>query len=149
MMVAIDPGKHASGWAAFVGGELVLCGYTGSAKTLVAALYPIYREPSLAVIEAPRVYDRKRWKGDPNDLIDISIAGGILVGALRPKEIRIIRPQDWKGQTPKHIQADRTLAKLTEAERSQLEGVTTKSKLHNVIDAVGIGLWELKRCRTK
>ncbi len=148
MMVTVDPGKHASGWAAFKNGELVLCGYTGSAKTLVATLYPIFQNPRLVVVEAPRVYDRRRWKGDPNDLIDISIAGGILVGALRPEEIKIIRPQDWKGQTPKDIQAERTLAKLTEAERLQLEGVTTKSKLHNVIDAVGIGLWELKRCQT-
>lgn len=148
MIVAIDPGKHASGWAAFHGGELQLCGYTGSHKTVVATLEPIFGTPELVIIEAPRVYDRRRWKGDPNDLIDISIAGGILVGALRPEAIKIIRPQDWKGQTPKDIQAERTLAKLTEAERLQLEGVTTKSKLHNVIDAVGIGLWELKRCQT-
>ena len=148
MMVAIDPGKHASGWAVFIEGKLTSCGFTNDWRQVWCS-YMRCPPLKLAIIEAPRVYDRRRWKGDPNDLIDISIAGGILVGALRPEEIKIIRPQDWKGQTPKDIQAERTLAKLTEAERMQIEGVTTKSKLHNVIDAVGIGLWELKRCQTR
>lgn len=145
MIVAIDPGKLASGWAAFVAGELWLCGYTGSPEALVATLKP-YPLIDLVVVEVPRVYDRRRWKGDPNDLIDISIAGGILVGALRAERVKMAKPQDWKGQTPKTVQAERTLAKLSETERTILEGLAVpNSKKHNVIDAVGIGLWELAR----
>jgi hypothetical protein len=143
MMVAVDPGKHASGWAVFWDRKLWACGFGNDAGPILDVTEG---EVGLVVVEVPRVYDRRRWKGDPNDLIDISIAGGLLAGALRAEAVRLIRPQDWKGQTPKKVQADRTLAKLSEAERGRLEGVTTKSKIHNVIDAVGIGLWELKRC---
>lgn len=142
MIVAIDPGKRASGWAVFWKRELWACGFGNSADPILDATEG---EPDLALIEAPRVYDRRRWKGDPNDLIDISIAGAILLGSLRPERIKVIRPQDWKGQTPKDVQAGRTLAKLSRAERSRLDGATTKGKMHNVIDAVGIGLWELER----
>jgi hypothetical protein len=144
MIVAIDPGKHASGWAVFWDGKLWACGFGNDADPILDVTEGIV---DLVVLEVPRVYDRKRWKGDPNDLIDISVAGGILVGALRPETVKLVRPQDWKGQTPKGVQADRTLAKLTKAEAERLNGVASKSKLHNVIDAIGIGLWELKRCQ--
>jgi len=144
MMVAIDPGKHASGWAVFSRRRLWACGFGNDHHAILEAAVG---RVDLVVLEVPRVYDRRRWKGDPNDLIDISIAGGILAGALRAEQVKPIRPQDWKGQTPKAVQTERTVAKLTKAELEKLEGVTTKSKLHNVIDAVGIGLWELKRCQ--
>lgn len=147
MLVAIDPGKHASGWAAFNRGELVLCGYTGEYGEILSALgYQLYPGPELVVVEVPRVYDRRRWKGDPNDLIDIAVAGGVLAGALHPVAFKFVRPQDWKGQTPKKVQAERTLAKLSEVEREHLKDATAPYKLHNVIDAIGIGLWEIKRC---
>lgn len=140
-IVAIDPGKHASGVAVFQDGELVEVAYTNDAEALAYYRGRVDR----VVIEAPRIYDIRRWKGDPNDLVDIAIAGAALAGSVLPAELKPVRPDGWKGQTPKKIQNKRTLKALTDGERELLEGAATASKLHNVIDAVGIGLWELKR----
>ena len=141
ILVSIDPGKHKSGFAIFENDELVACGLVKTQSNDLRKEWAgkAWAWPELGVVEAPRVYDRRRWKGDPNDLIDIAIAGGFVLGGVHPKQLKVIRSEDWKGRTPKKIQAKRTLAKLSLQERKLVPPD------HNVVDAVGIGLWELRR----
>jgi hypothetical protein len=56
----------------------------------------------------------------------------------------LVEPHKWKGSTPKNIHQPRILKCLdyanTRVLEDGLEGVAV-SKQHNVVDAVGLGLW--------
>ncbi len=137
ILVSIDPGKHSSGFAVFKDGKLIQCGMAKRAAEINSEW-----SPDIVIMEHMVIYDRKRWKGDPNDLIDASIAGAFIAGDLHPTVFKTVK--DWKGQTPKAVSKDRILSLLDDAERSVIPNYV-KSLMHNVIDAIGIGLWELKR----
>lgn len=153
VLVAIDPGKKASGYAIFIDRELKACGMAEEAGDLIYHwhAYPdrvcFGRSwPELVVMEYPKIYDRRRWKGDPNDLLPITAAGAHLAGTLHPMRFKIGMPEDWKGQTPKKVQNVRDRGVLSLAELAVVDAVSlAPSKMHNVIDAIGVGLWELKR----
>lgn len=151
VLVSIDPGKKANGYAIFVDRELVACGMTGDASEVLkhwslGGVCQARSWPELVVMEYPKIYDRRRWKGDPNDLLPITAAGAHLAGTLHPMRFKIGLPEDWKKQTPKEIQNERDMGVLSPAELEVVEAVgIAPSKRHNMIDAVGVGLWELKR----
>lgn len=153
VLVSLDPGKRASGYAIWVDRELAACGLAKQAGDLLYhwASYPdracFGRSwPGAAIMEMPKIYDRRRWKGNPNDLIPISAAGALMLGALRPNVFAVVIPEDWKGQVPKEVQNNRDRKALSAAELAVLDSApVAASKLHNVIDAIGIGLWALKR----
>lgn len=98
----------------------------------------------LVVIEKMQVY--KRSKGDPEDLIDLSILGGRL--STLGLECRFVEPAAWKGQVPKTVVERLVRERLTASEnetlREALVGIAA-GKRHNVYDAVGIGLHHLGR----
>ena len=137
-VLAIDPGVHAHAWALF-GQGLLDCGYGDR--------FP--RDVDRLVIEMPRIYPRSRSKGDPNDLVALAYAAGMVVGNLGVKT-QIVEPRTWKGTVPKEKRWDlyiihkRIGLSLTPTESSiylkALEQVAP-SKRHNITDAVGIGLW--------
>ncbi len=157
VLVSIDPGKKASGYAIFVKRELVACGMAAQAEDLLkhwgadsqpgpAGVCHARGWPAIVVMEYPKVYDRRRWKGDPNDLLPITAAGALLAGVLHPKRFKIVHPEEWKGQTPKEIQNSRDLGALSSMEVAAVGAAgIAPSKAHNMIDAIGIGLWELER----
>lgn len=153
VLVSLDPGKHAVGYAIFVDRELKACGLAENASDVIYHWH-IYPEracfgrswPERVVMEIPKIYDRRRWKGNPNDLLPVAANGALIAGTLRPTHFEVVIPEDWKGQTPKEIQNTRDQRVLSPAELAVLKAVpVAASKLHNVIDAVGIGLWALKR----
>jgi hypothetical protein len=74
-----------------------------------------------------------------NDLIQTAIRLGIYLEACGTESIRLVYPGQWKGQVPKDIHLKRTLAKLTPAERANVEND------HNAIDATGLLLWGIGR----
>ncbi|NIQ90988.1 MAG: hypothetical protein GWM98_04570 [Nitrospinaceae bacterium] len=103
---------------------------------------------SCAVVEIPQIYDRRKWKGDPNDLIKVAVTAGALAGTFfrRTGSIEFVKPATWKGSRPKEIDNEFTLSLLTPDELLRFERAKApKSKRHNLIDAIGIGLWKLKR----
>lgn len=135
MLLAIDPGRD-TGWAIYEKGTLEGCGL---------GLPPMryYRQ---VVIERPQVYGSGTARVDPNDLITLAIRVGRHVERFESKAIHVslVLPREWKGQVPKPIHHKRILAKLTVAERSVvMQGYVPASKLHNMLDAIGIGLWWL------
>lgn len=98
------------------------------------------------VIEKMKVYEFSKQKGSQGDIIDLAHLGGRLLGL--GKRAVLVEPARWKGQVPKDVVQGLVEARLTENENAALlhylEPVA-RSRRHNVYDAVGIGLWHLKR----
>ena len=86
-------------------------------------------------------------KGDPNDLIDVAITVGQVAQVTNwCPLVEFVYPHRWKGSVDKPIMIERILSRLTYKERDLIDKCGVKrSKIHNVIDGVGIGLWSLGR----
>lgn len=147
--LSIDPGTRCVGWARW-GEALLDCGL---ARTKCESLGD--RAHDLAsqipsgdyhiVVEVPRVYPYHR-KMRPNDLIDLAFVGGMC--GLRGTSTSIVHPVEWKGQLPKEVCHKRCVELLAYNEVAGLKLVlesTPKSLQHNLLDAIGIGLWYGKR----
>ena len=137
ILLAIDPGKNSTGIALFGGGELLDVELAKDPYHVAnLAMNPVDE----VIVELPRAYG-PRSPVDPNDLILLGALAGFLVGITPCNRRWYIHPQDWKGQMPKEIDNQRTIRHLKDNER-QLLGARPN---HNVVDAVGIGLWVLGR----
>lgn len=149
LLVAIDPGE-TTGWSFYQDGALVEAGVAvGSPPALPAAVYLELnqnRDCSEAVIEKPQTYPMSPV--DANDLITL----GILVGEWKEylhrhgADVELALPRTWKGTVPKDIHHRRVLARLTAEEKTRLpKRPRAKNYDHNMLDAVGLGLWKLGR----
>jgi len=99
-----------------------------------------------AVIEKPQVY--RISKADPNDLIALSVVVGEWKEYLGQQgaEVELVTPKSWKGSVPKKIHNARVLSLLTKKEVALLPKRTrAKDYDHNLLDAVGLGLWRMGR----
>ncbi len=156
--MGVDPGKD-TGWAVFVDGILYAAGlsfgpFDEIAEDVALEMRRVLRlratrgiGPIESVIEVPQVYPQRRWKGDPNDLIGVALIAGAVGHALADSgNVEFVKPHEWKGNAPKKVGVGQTLGCLTDDERRILDdsGVIN-SKKHNMIDAVGLGLWKLGR----
>jgi hypothetical protein len=145
-ILAIDPGNDL-GWASFHTQEGFMAGgVRNPPKVSTASGY------DRAVIERPQVYRASQSKGDPNDLITLAIGVGQMKERLEAAglAVELVLPTTWKGQTPKEIHSKRILAALSEEEVFRLNACLNSlapSIRHNLVDAVGLGLWLLKRLR--
>lgn len=96
-----------------------------------------------AVIEFPQVYQETP---NPNDIVKLASACGAYTAILQSLGFEVIwvKPKEWKGTVPKDVMLKRILAKIEESEYPCI----MKPKDHNVIDAIGVGLWRLNRKKT-
>lgn len=135
-LLAIDPGTKGTGLAYFNKGLLTLAVLERDPYTLK----PGPEQLDEVIVELPRAYGA-RSPVDPNDLIKLASVAGFIAGISGASTLWYVHPQSWKGQTPKRIDNERTIRHLCDNERRILG-----PKLdHNVMDAVGIGLWALGR----
>jgi len=145
-VIGIDPGKR-TGVAVFSEGVLVEAFVWPEGRILSQDLPTDFLAPAVAVIEVPRIYPRG-GKGDPNQLIDLAVLVGDLRGFYRRAglETVLVTPRTWKGAVPKAIHNERVLGALTASEK---EVLPTRPRAggydHNMIDAVGLALWQLER----
>jgi hypothetical protein len=128
-------------------------------------------------IELPQVYDRgnmsKRKSGtDNNDLIHLAAVVAAICSDYPPQRLLVMLPHEWKGTIPKEVMHARATGAdlapprriaafggavasyraeggpvLTPAELAVIPKLP-KSKLHNVLDAVCMGLVMCGRLRT-
>lgn len=172
MLLCIDPGFRACGVAAFLDGRLVGAAFlAGATETnthrqeeradtwlCMAQAVRLWADDFSAAhggtfdtlaIELPQVYqaghqsDRKKGT-DPNDLIFLAATVGAVSSAFANCESRVMLPREWKQQIPKAIHHERALKRLSEEEKACIPKMAA-SKLHNVLDAIAIGLWHSKR----
>jgi hypothetical protein len=97
------------------------------------------------VCEIPQIY--KTSPGDPNDLVAVAMVAGALCAAIPCKKIETFWPAEWKGQVPKAIHHKRLMGKLSAAELTIVKEakITAGERVHNILDAVGLGVWHLAR----
>lgn len=156
MILAIDPGRDL-GWAVLdADGQLTHAGLGAPTHAALPGL------PDKVIIERPQVYSAKRSKGDPNDLITLAILVGKYTERYEAlgRPVEHILPHDWKGSLDPDVCCRRVVASLSDAERTLLFQVLaplarkplttdtlTEGKRHNVIDAVGLAKWSVRRTR--
>lgn len=110
-------------------------------------------------IEMPLIYGTVHKKGDPNDVVDCVAVGAAVAVALQeqdcgPFRVFSVPPSSWKGQLEKKAMTERIISKLTEEEvdlvaREKANFATPVSLMHNVYDALGIGLHYFGRLNKK
>ncbi len=159
--VAVDPGLRGCGIAIYENALLHCAWYCRTnnqtdrgPKAWVAMAACIEREwivrvprrvtnLQAIVLEVPQVYRGPRTP-NPDDLIQLAgVVGAVAFGLPSAEKIHFL-PREWKGQIKKEIHHPRILQKLSDAEKSGIEKTAT-SLVHNVYDAIGIGLFHLKR----
>jgi len=155
-ILSIDPGFKYFGFAILDDSEVLSAGLS---KTKVGAWATKSRQPPSflalldvvqayewesrhAVIEFPRVH-----RDTPNNdsIVKLAAACGAYTALLETQDFTIewVEPREWKGMVPKDIMYKRIIAKLNTEEYSRID----KPQDHNVIDAVGIGLWQIRKTR--
>lgn len=146
--LAIDPGKD-TGWASGEDAQLTGCGLFDPDQSLLLIPATITQ----IIVELPC------WqKGDKperiNDLYITAFRAGLSCARFRTGEqkLRIVRPREWKGSVPKDVHNERVLRALTAEERAIVFAAcdaggkkVSVSKLNNVIDAVGLFLFQVGR----
>ena len=147
MIVCIDPGTTCIGIAVFdeSQNELVSCDLIRGKDWIdTASKIPNFGKLETLVIEDPRIYPIS--KARPNDLMKLAKAVGAIVAKVDAKFTKLVTPSTWKGSVPKRIHQKRILRAMTDEEKNILNKCPCpKSLLHNTIDAVGIGLWYVRR----
>jgi hypothetical protein len=133
-LIAIDPGKCA-GVAIFDDGILTDAYVTGQIE-------PLDHGAAEVVCELPRIYPTGKGKGNPNDLISVALSAGRLC-ALYPGTLYVF-PHSWKAQVDGDIMCNRIVGLISHEEQTRYRKLPV-SKAHNMIDAIGIGLWHLGR----
>ena len=151
-ILAFDPGVHHVGWASLEEGRLMRCGLVRESKDtpLYVALGARFDDRDLAgvevVIERPQIYKQAQWKGDPNDLIDLAMVAGVLGYLCRRGAVACVRPHAWKGSAKKTAVHAWIRKRLDAEELAIVDAVDVPPSLrHNVLDAIGIGLWKAGR----
>jgi len=154
-LVAIDPGVRAYGWALFGDNDrLERCGLARADATtdlyaarLIEAQIP---RAHLQVIELPRIYEQRKSKGNPEDVLRVAVMAG---HTSARGTSWLVRPHDWKGDIPKRDRSGRAIRiesyivhrRNVKAIGEYMPQDVPASLAHNVADAVGIGLWWLRR----
>ncbi len=159
-LISVDASKRSIPWALWQEG-LWACGLERASRSLPwpEALYqsaralrhrlrsPFDLDEYRAVVELPRIYPGSR-SGRPNDLVDLAAAAGIIGAVFGPVEF--VHPRTWKGTVPKEVMTRRILTRLTDEEHKvhdRYEAARPRAKKpdHNVLDAIGVGLWKRGR----
>lgn len=156
-LVAIDPGK-VTGVAVFEGNALCVATVCDEEQCLMhienATPLRFLNRHDLSlhgncIIEVPQIYPGQQQKGDQNDLIKLAV----MVGRYADRatacgfRVKLVKPREWKGQLPKDVCWRRVRETLTVLELDKIEKKVSKSRAHNMHDAIGLGTWFQKRWR--
>ena len=141
-LISIDPGKNHFAYAKWARNKLLSCGRSAVTTEVFRGLQ--FGSMDCVVIEVPQIYSQRKWKGDPNDLVDVAVTVGRLAQASGDGRFELVRPRAWKGTVEKEVHQMRIRKELSPSERALL-GPLTKKDARDVLDAIGIGLWKLGR----
>lgn len=138
-LLTVDPGQ-TTGWALFISNALIGAGATTKFELLDRVIVV-----DRVVIEKPAWYGSDN-KVDVNDLIELAVFVGEVKRKFHPQPVDTVLPVTWKGTVPKKIHNQRVLNALTTEERELLpKRPRAGDHDHNMLDAVGLGLWHLRR----
>jgi hypothetical protein len=145
-LLSIDPGTHHYGLAYWKDGSLERAWFAKKDDTF--EFISLFLQIDEIACERPQVYLMNLKAA--NDLVGLALSAGELCGALiehcvpRPR-VTYYLPATWKGQVRKEIHHPRVRAELSYEELHKVEVLKNKKHAEDVWDAVGIGLYHLKR----
>lgn len=152
-LIAIDPGK-VTGFAAFNSANVnkgrlsfaTACTEWECLENIAETARRLGAEH--CIIEVPQVYPGQQQKGDQNDLIKLAVMVGRYAdrAASCGFQVKLVKPREWKGQLPKGVCWQRVRETLTAHELSVMAKLS-KSRAHNMHDAIGMGTKFQKRWR--
>jgi len=151
---ALDPGKEYAGLAVFVAGQAVLAKKLVSPKPWPMSLLCLGQQAlelvgpglPLFVFEMPVLRHGAGKAHLGGDLLPLVGTCGAVASALRPVAIEDYEPGRWKGTIDGDVLVRRIKGTKTEPGKlTAAELVVLGSGDHNVVDAMGIGLWRLGR----
>lgn len=169
MLLTIDPGIRGAGAAIYRldSGELVSAAYcksplkTGNqaaeCRAVAMAVCQWVDEAGYSdehitqiAVEWPRMLPPGQQRGDQNDLPALAAVSTAVTIAFPAVEVKSLYPRDWKGTVAPDVMTMRISNRLSEHEatRVQWHGKARDPRcgvMHNVFDAIGIGLWVLGR----
>ena len=140
--LAVDPGK-CTGWALFDGARLRSCGT--SAPPRFAEVRNVVCD--WLVIERPH---EGAGKASKSDLVTLAARMGAVKALVNAANVEEVLPVRWKGSTPKKIMTLRIGERWMTADDREAASAAcrafgvTASKMHNVLDAIGTGIWFLR-----
>jgi len=146
-LLAIDSGFRYFGWAVFEDGLLKgadlgrnATGEPPNFLSLVDVLRSYSWRDAVAVIEFPHF---RSSTPNVDSLLKLAAGCGAYTALLQASRFSVewVKPSSWKGSVPKAIMCRRIVDKLSEEEYSMIN----KPLDHNVLDAVGVGLWKAQR----
>ena len=168
-LIAIDPGVHSMAIAVFEEGGTLQDAWNENRALHPEDTYSFneivehWGSPHLRLVnrlqslvgmrpgivgERQVVYPGARGlKTNPNDLLDLAMCSGAFYGALcveMRSNLTLVEPAEWKAQVPKDITRER-IEKLLMGK--ELNVIKKGGEMHNVYDAIGIGLFALGRAK--
>lgn len=150
MLLAIDPGT-CTGWAGYENGRLMGCGVGEDLHAQRLATTIAER----VVIESPKL--RPWGEKNPNAILTLARNAGEWGGKISQAcgaLVEYVTPNDWKGSTSKDVAHARIWSALSDEEKALVDrsfaaakgrNGLAPSKRHNVLDAIGLGLWAVGR----
>ena len=153
-LLAWDPGLRESGAALFEDGKLTECmalyadtGRTGSSQWVAMANVVARRFKGVDRFVFETMSTRKGMEASHGNLIELSIISGLTAGLLRAS-VGAVPANTWTKGRKKHQNAAIAKELLDAEELAVLESalaLTLKANHKEITDAVGIGLYTLKR----
>lgn len=164
-LIAVDPSLRTTGVAIFRGPTLERAflvknpskargaeGWKDMSYAVAVQVSGHEADPETLVIET----QHKHHKGRIQDYTELAHATGAIVGALYADKYETVTVSEWKGSLPKRISNRRTVDALSGTDLRAIEGydyaLTVKlntlpesAPIRNVLDAVGIGLYFLRK----
>jgi len=165
-LLAMDPGLRHAGIAGFENGVLQFAhlvenpedserdarAWMAMATEVMASLPPDFTNIERFVFEMPQVYITTRVKFgpkvDPDDLMQLVGVNGAVVARVGAWTHKKYQPRQWKPKLKKETHGPMILAALSEEERGRIKPCA-KSLRHNVLDGIGLGLFDLGRINEK
>ena len=169
-LIAIDPGVHNMAIAVFGDNGVLLEAWNETDTRSSVEVLPFSKtlerwgSPSVRLINRLQSHIRlernhivgerqvvypgaKGLKTNPNDLLDLAMCAGAFYGALcvdMHASLMLVEPAEWKAQVPKDITKKRIEALLSHSEPLSIK---KGGEMHNIYDAIGIGLFALGRAK--
>lgn len=151
-VIGIDPGKYVSGYAIFRDGELERCGWAPPGDILEDVISVFSEASAHLLVVTEKMHIHKRSPVRTVDLADLLLQAGYIAGTVAARYPHAVwvkpEPKEWKGTAPKKIHHQRIEKKLDPGELAAVSEVLNyipAGEHHNVWDAIGLGLWGLKR----
>ncbi len=145
LTLAIDPGKD-TGWSLWTDARLLGAGLVDGDRPFLG-LPPDGVDNLLVEIPQERVVGGGR-RAPANDLIRLAFRAGTVVGGVHHMHRYEVLPVTWKGTLPKDVCARRVIERLMFDEGQTLDASLRNlapNVRHNVLDAVGLGLYAVGR----